>query len=145
SKKRLGAAHFLAEIFKRMRQRMADGKAQCSQTKRVQENSHLMTDSHGAVLQIAIIKSQTWVQKNLLHAAVSRDVDLPGKRIAHRSNRIISEMKLAHFPDVGALHITKNNGGVMRCDQAKDFFGSLASGQIHDVPPCFEASLSNSR
>ena len=47
---RLGTADFLAKIFKGVRQRVADGKAEVTQAKRVQKRRHLMAHTNGTVL-----------------------------------------------------------------------------------------------
>src|SRR5205807_2564909 len=83
SEERLGAAHLLAEILERMGQRVANREAQRAQPEGVQKNRHLMPNAHRAVLQVAIIKAQAWIEENLLHAVARGDFDLPSKIIAH--------------------------------------------------------------
>ena len=60
---RFGAAHFVAKKFKGMRQGVANGKAECAQTKRVQKDRHLMAHSLAAVLQISVIKSEARIDE----------------------------------------------------------------------------------
>src|ERR1044071_9555131 len=60
---RLGATDFVAEKFKRMGQGMANWKSKCSQSERVQKNVHLMAHANGAVLQIAVVKTKTGIEK----------------------------------------------------------------------------------
>ena len=80
-KKRFGAADFVAEKFKRVRQRVANRKTKRAQPKSIQENVHLMSHPHRAVLQVAVIKAEAGIEEDFFHAAFLSQLNLSPKKI----------------------------------------------------------------
>ena len=115
----LSATHFVAKIFERMRQGVANGKTQGSQPKGVQKNGHLVTHADRAILQVSIIKAQPGIDEDSLNATAGGDFDLSGKLILHQPNRIPAEVELANFSHVPALHVTNYDGRLMIDHQSK--------------------------
>ena len=76
-----------------------------------------MPHAEGAVLQIAVVKAEAGIENDFFHTVALRDFNLPRKITAHHFNRIGAEIEIADFPDVFALHVTKNHRCVMRRDQ----------------------------
>src|SRR5687768_8618671 len=74
---RLGAPDFLAEVLECMRQRVAYRKPERAQTKRAQKYVQLVLHAHGAVLQIAIIKTEARVDEDFFEPDLLRKLKLP--------------------------------------------------------------------
>ena len=138
-KERLGAADFVAEKFKRVRQGVANREAEFAQPERVQENIHLMPHAHRAVPQIAVIETEARIQKYLLHAAAPGDFNLAREIIAHHRNGVGVQIKVADLADIPALHEANNHGGIVRGHHFEKFGCSRAAGEIQDVRAGFEA------
>ena len=137
-KERLGAPDFLAEKFKGVRQRVADGKAEFTQPERVQKDVHLMPDAHRAVLQIAVIETQAGIEDDFFHAVALRDINLPRRNNRASSDRIGAQVKVAHLADVPAPHETNDDGGIVRGDHTEHFGRRRAAGEIQNVCAGFE-------
>src|SRR5438067_29527 len=105
-KKWLGTTHLLAKILKSVRQGMANGKAKRTEPERIQENVHLMTHAHGAVLQVAIIKAQPGIEEYLLYSCARRTLNFPRKIFLHHCHSIAAEIEITHLTDIFALHVT---------------------------------------
>ena len=59
---------------------MANWETQCAQPERVQENVHLMSHTHGAVLEVAVIETEAGVQEKFSPRRCElSDFDLPRK------------------------------------------------------------------
>src|SRR5438105_4338496 len=86
--KRLRAAHFFAKILESVRQGVAYGKAERAQAERVQEDRHLVTNSNGAVLQVAIIKAEARIENYFFDAMARGALDLAREIITHFLDRI---------------------------------------------------------
>src|SRR5882672_3277267 len=65
---RLGGADFFTEVLEGMGQGVADWKTQCAEPEGVQEHGQLMPHAHSAVLKVAIVKAETRIEKDFLHA-----------------------------------------------------------------------------
>src|SRR5208282_413542 len=138
-KERLGAADFVAEKFKGVGQGVADWKTERPQPERVQENVHLVPNADGAVLQVAVVKAEAGVQENFLHAVTLRDFDLSRKILAHHFNRVATEIEIADFADVFALHVTKDHRRTVVGDHSVKFVTAVGAGKIQNVCAGFEA------
>ena len=76
-----GAADFFAEKFKGVGQRMAHRKAKFAEPEGIEEGGHLVADTDGAVLKIAIVKAQAGIEEDFLHAVALGGFNLAGKEI----------------------------------------------------------------
>src|SRR5262245_27218602 len=83
-----GAANLLLEVFEGMRQRMADRETQRTQPESVQEDMHLMSHAHGAVLEIAVVETQPRVDEDPLNALLHRLLNLSREVIVHPADRV---------------------------------------------------------
>src|SRR5438045_1750057 len=70
SEERFGAADFLPEIFEGVRQSVTDRKAERAEAECVQENGHLVPHAHGAVLEVAIVKTEPRIDEDFFHAVL---------------------------------------------------------------------------
>src|ERR1019366_1144228 len=121
SEERLGAADFLAEKFKRVRQRVADGKTQLAQPERVHKNLQLMPHAHDAVLQVAVVKAKAGVYEDFFHAAALRHFNLARKKIPQGRNRVGGQIKVADRTDVFTGDVADDDGGIVRGDHFENF------------------------
>jgi len=125
-----GSAHFLAEIFKGVRQSMADGKSQLAQTKCLQKRHHLVPHAHGAVLQIAIIEAQPWINQDFLHPVFLGQVRQTGKIIPHPPDDVPAQIEVPDFSHIEASHETEDDGRFMCRRHAEYFSRLLRAGQV---------------
>ena len=73
-----------------------------------------MANARRAVLQIAIIKSQTGIEKDFFNAATLRDFNLPRKKIFQHLDWIAAQIKIVNFAHIFSGDKTNDNGSIVR-------------------------------
>src|SRR5262249_6082913 len=99
-----------------------------------------MPHTHGAVLQIAVIKSKAGVENDFFDAIAMGDFNLPREIFAHHLNGIDAEIEVANFADVFALHIAYDDRGIMRCDHPEQLIAAIYAREVQNVCPSVKAS-----
>jgi hypothetical protein len=138
-KKWLSTAYFFTEKFKSVRQRVADRKAQRAQSKRAQEDIHLMPHANRAILKVVVIKPQAWIDEDAFHARARGQVNLPREVIAHHGCRFRGEIKVAHRAHILALHVADDDRRLVSRAEAKHFLARTCAREIQDIRPSFKA------
>jgi len=72
-------------------------KTERAQGGKCSEKCSLMPNANRAVLQVAIIKTETGVEKDFFHAAALRDFNLPRKEFGQHRNRVVAQIEIADF------------------------------------------------
>ncbi len=144
-KERFGAADFITEKFKRVRQRVTDRETQLAQTECIQENIHLVPHKHSAVLQIAVIKAKAGIDEDFLDAIALSTFNLPREKFSQHRNRVGAQIEISHLADVFPSNVANDDGCIMGGDHAKDFLGSRSAGEVQDICARFETRARDGR
>src|SRR5688572_13412819 len=108
-----GGPHFLPENLERVRKRVTDRKPKSPQSKCIQEDVHLVSHAHAAVLQVPIIKAQAGIDQNFFHTRTRRSFNFTTEISPHQLDGIATKIKISDLADVAALHVTNDDAGVV--------------------------------
>src|SRR4051812_5536036 len=97
-----------------------------------------MPHADGAVLQVAIVKSEARIDQNLLDSAFGSELGLPPEIVVHQLHWIGSKIELRDLAHIWPLDVADDDGGAMRGDHPVDFFGAARSGEIDDSGAGFQ-------
>src|SRR5438093_3256223 len=129
-KKTLGRAHLFAKIFKRVRQRMANGKSERPQPEGMEKHRHLVTDAPGAILKIAVVKTKAGINEDSFYAGRSGSFNFPAEVLVHHHDRITSEIKVTHLTHIRALDIANDRCRLVIGYRLVDLRSVSRAGQI---------------
>ncbi|MDB6123872.1 MAG: hypothetical protein JWQ71_2865 [Pedosphaera sp.] len=83
-----GAADFVAEIFEGVGQGVTGREAEFAEAEGVQKSGHLVTDADGAVLQVAIVKTEAGIDEDFFDAVADGDFNLAREIFFHHGGGI---------------------------------------------------------
>ena len=98
-----------------VRQRVADRPTQFSQAEGVQKGFHLVLNTHRAVLQIVVVKTEARIDESPGQTALSRQFNLPLEELAHARDRIVVDRNPRHLPHIFPGHVTNDHSGIVFC------------------------------
>lgn len=140
---RFGGTHFVAEKFEGVRQCVADGESERAESKSVKKNGHLMADTNGAVLKVAVIETEAGIEEDFVDAGAGRDFDLAGEVIAHYGDGIGAEIEVTDLADVFSLDVTNDYSGIMGSGHAEEFISVFSGSEIKNLRTGFETCTGN--
>src|SRR4051812_33768377 len=108
-KEGLGAADFLSEILESVGESVADREAERSQPKCSQEGFHLVLNTRGAVLKVAVVKAHAGIDEDFLEARFGRHLDFSGEIFVEHGDEISFENQVAHLAHIWTLDKTDDD------------------------------------
>lgn len=124
---------------------MADGPPEGSQAEAMEEGLGLVTDSSGAVLKVAIIKTHSWINPDGLNPSGNRAINFCAEVIKKGGGVVGRVEKVTDFTDIFSLNVAKDDACLMVGDHAIDLGVGLGAGEVEDGGACFEATASDGR